>query len=149
MPDAKARTIDVYLGSLERAQRTALEKLRKQIRSIVPEAEECISYGMPAFRVNGRIVAGFAARSSGCSYYPFSGRTLRTLAKEVAAYGRTPSALHFDTKKGLPTALVRKLVATRMAEVPAVRADRRARAASPARGNESAARRARRAVRTT
>ena len=65
-------------------KRAALDKLRKTIRAVVPKAEECISYGIPAFRLDGRIVAGFAATAKGCSYFPFSGSTLRTLAKELA-----------------------------------------------------------------
>ena len=97
-------------------QRKALTKLRKQIRSIVPKAEECVSYGMPAFRYDGRIIAGFLPHVGFCSYYPFSGRTLKTLAKELKGYSQTKSALHFDPKKGLPTTLVRKLLKARLAE---------------------------------
>jgi uncharacterized protein YdhG (YjbR/CyaY superfamily) len=82
----------------------------------VPEAEECISYKIPAVRQGGRIIAGFGATSGGGSYYPFSGSTLETLAGAVEHYSRTKSALHFSTKKPLPKALVRKLIATRMAE---------------------------------
>ena len=82
----------------------------------MPSAEECISYSIPAFRLDGRIVAGFAATTKGCSYFPFSGSTLRTLAEELRDYGGTKSALHFDPKRGLPVALVRKLIAARVAE---------------------------------
>jgi uncharacterized protein YdhG (YjbR/CyaY superfamily) len=111
-----AKTIDAYLESVTAEQRAALKKLRAQIRAIVPRAEECISYRLPAFRLDGKIVAGFAARAKACSYYPFSGRTLRTLAKDVAGYDKTLGALHFDAKKGLPTPLVRKLLKARIAE---------------------------------
>jgi uncharacterized protein YdhG (YjbR/CyaY superfamily) len=79
----------------------------------VPEAEECISYAMPAFRLGGRIVAGLAATAEGCSYYPFSGSTLGTLAGELGGYARTKSALQFDPAKGLPRTLVRKLIRAR------------------------------------
>jgi uncharacterized protein YdhG (YjbR/CyaY superfamily) len=60
-------------------------------------------------------VAGFCARANGCSYFPFSGRTLRTLAKEIAGYEHSKGALHFDPEAGLPTSLVRKLLRTRIA----------------------------------
>jgi uncharacterized protein YdhG (YjbR/CyaY superfamily) len=113
---AKTSTIDDYLAAVGGNKRTALEKLRKTIRSIVPDAEECISYRIPAFRSGGKVIAGFCARTNGCSYFPFSGRTLRTLAKEIAAYEHTKSALHFDPEAGLPASLVRKLVRTRIAE---------------------------------
>jgi uncharacterized protein YdhG (YjbR/CyaY superfamily) len=113
---SKPQTIDEYLAGVSPDRRAALQRLRKAIRSILPGAEECISYSMPAFRYEKRIVAGFQATSTGCSYYPFSGKTLRTLAAEVAAYDRTKSALHFDPKRPLPTALLRKLLKARIAE---------------------------------
>jgi uncharacterized protein YdhG (YjbR/CyaY superfamily) len=106
--------IDAYLAKVPAKQRALLEKLRKTIRAAVPQAEECISYKIPAFRLEGRIVAGFAARGSGGSYYPFSGRTLATLAKDLADFQQTKSALHFDAP--LPAALVRKLLKARIAE---------------------------------
>lgn len=112
----KPATIDAYLSTVKGEKRAALEALRRTIRSVVPEAEECISYRIPAFRLEGRIVAGFAATAKGCSYFPFSGRTLRTLAGDLAGYGGTKSSLHFDPGKPLPAALVRKLIRTRIAE---------------------------------
>jgi uncharacterized protein YdhG (YjbR/CyaY superfamily) len=112
----KPATIDNYLAAVKGERRAALAKLRRTIRSILPRAEECISYRIPAFRLDGRIVAGFAARGAGCSYYPFSGRTLTTLAGELAGYSKTLSALHFDADRPLPTALVRKHLAARIAE---------------------------------
>jgi uncharacterized protein YdhG (YjbR/CyaY superfamily) len=113
----KPKSIDDYLESVRDAERrAALAKLRTTIRAILPAAEECISYSMPAFRYDGRVVAGFLATKHGCSYFPFSGTTLQTLATYVARYGQTKSALHFDAKRGLPKALVRKLLRARIAE---------------------------------
>ncbi len=110
----KDPAIDDYLARVPASQRALLVKLRVTIHALVPDVEECISYRMPAFRYRKRIVAGFAARSKVCSYYPFSGRTLATLAADIEGYGHTKSALHFV--EPLPTALVRKLLRTRMAE---------------------------------
>ena len=93
-----------------------LEELRRTIRKAVPKAEECISYSIPAFRLDGKIVAGFAARRGGCSYFPFSGTTLATLKAAVGGFDRTKSALHFDADHPLPAALVRKLLKARIAE---------------------------------
>jgi uncharacterized protein YdhG (YjbR/CyaY superfamily) len=115
----KPKSIDDYLSKLDPERRAALEKLRRQILSVVPDAEPCISYSMPAFRVGGKVVAGFLAASHGCSYYPFSGQTLGTLAAELAGYEHTKSALHFDTGRGLPLTLVRKLLKGRIAETQA------------------------------
>lgn len=112
----KPKTIDDYLATIKGDKRTALDNLRKTIRSIVPRAEECISYGIPAFRLDGPVVAGFAARAKGCSYFPFSGATLRTLAAELDGYSQTKSALHFTPQEPLPAPLVRKLIEARVAE---------------------------------
>jgi uncharacterized protein YdhG (YjbR/CyaY superfamily) len=112
----KFNSIDEYLATVPTDRRTALQKLRKTIRSVIPKTEECFSYGMPAFRMNGVVVAGFMATSKGCSYFPFSGRTLRTLTDDVCAYEQTKGSLHFDPAKSLPVALVRKLIRTRIAE---------------------------------
>jgi uncharacterized protein YdhG (YjbR/CyaY superfamily) len=108
--------IDTYLATVSGDKRTALDKLRKTIRSIVPRAEECISYGMPAFRLDGTVVAGFRATAKGCSYYPFSGSTLGAVAADIHGYDRTKSALHFQPDRPLPTRLVRKLIQARIAE---------------------------------
>ncbi len=113
----KATTIDAYLSGLGDEQRKVLEKLRRTITKIVPDAEECISYAMPAFRVGGSVIAGFAATAKGCSYYPFSGSTLGTLGDDLRGYSRTKSALHFNDDKPLPSGLVRKLVQARFAEI--------------------------------
>ena len=112
----KPATIDGYLSTVKGERRAALEALRRTIRSIVPGAEECISYGIPAFRLDGRIVAGFAATTSGGSYYPFSGTTLGTLASDLEGWEGTKSAVHFSADRPLPKALVRKLIGARIAE---------------------------------
>jgi len=88
-----------------------LRALRKTIHGIVPEVEECISYRLPAFRYRGEVIAGFSATASGCSYYPFSGRTLAALG----GHRGTKGALHFDAP--LPASVVRKLLETRIAEL--------------------------------
>ena len=112
----KPNAIDEYLATVKGEQRTALDKLRKTIRAIIPKAEECISYRIPAFRLDGRIVAGFAATAKGCSYFPFSGSTLRTLASELEGYDRTKGSFHFEPAAPLPATLVRKLIKARLAE---------------------------------
>jgi uncharacterized protein YdhG (YjbR/CyaY superfamily) len=112
----KPETIDDYLAAIDGEKRAALEKLRRTIRSILPKAEECISYRIPAFRYKGAVVAGFLARKNGCSYIPFSGSTLRTLVDDLASYNQTKSSLHFSADKPLPAKLVRKLIKTRIAE---------------------------------
>lgn len=109
------RTIDEYLATVRGDQRAALDALRRTIRSILPKAEECISYGIPAFRQDGAVVAGFCARAKGCSYFPFSGSTLAELAADLEGYRGTKSSLHFGPGP-LPAKLVRKLIEARLAE---------------------------------
>jgi len=113
----KPTTIEEYLATVKGDKRAALEKLRKTIRSIVPKAEECISYRIPAFRLGGAVVAGFCATEKGCSYFPFSGSTFRTLARDLEGYDKTKSSLHFSPEEPLPATLVRKLIKARIAEI--------------------------------
>jgi uncharacterized protein YdhG (YjbR/CyaY superfamily) len=109
-------SIDGYLKGVPEDRRRALKDLRKKIHTVLPEAEECISYRIPAFRVNGVVVAGFCATTKGCSYFPFSGSTLKTLGPLVSRYEQTKSSLHFSPEIPLPLTLVRKLLKTRIAE---------------------------------
>jgi uncharacterized protein YdhG (YjbR/CyaY superfamily) len=108
--------IDKYLAKVSPSSRALLQKLRETIHAVVPEVEECISYRLSAFRYQGKIIAGFSATSTGCSYYPFSGTTLKTLAPDVEGYSQTKGALHFGPDKPLPASLVRKLLKARMGE---------------------------------
>jgi uncharacterized protein YdhG (YjbR/CyaY superfamily) len=118
-PRREPSTIDEYLETIPEERRRPLEDLRVKIRSIVPHAEECISYRIPAFRLSGGVVAGFCARAKGYSYFPFSGSTLKSLACELARCDQTKSALHFSADKPLPKGLVRKLIKARMKEMTA------------------------------
>jgi uncharacterized protein YdhG (YjbR/CyaY superfamily) len=109
--------VDAYLAEVEEPKRSVLETLRRTILSIVPEAEECISYQVPAFRVGGKVIAGFAAFKNHLSYLPFSGSVLNKLPEDLTSYDRTLSALHFPVDRSLPEPLVRKLVEVRLREV--------------------------------
>ena len=109
--------IDGYLVTVEEPKRTTLETLRRSILQVVPDAEQCISYGMPAFKVDGKTVAGFAAFKDHLSYLPHSGSVLSRLDEEIVGYTSTKGALHFAVGEPLPDGLVRKLVETRLQEL--------------------------------
>jgi uncharacterized protein YdhG (YjbR/CyaY superfamily) len=109
--------IDRYLASLDEPQRSTLDALRKSIMEVVPEAEQCISYGTPAFKVQGKTVAGFAAFQNHLSYLPHSGSVLATLPDDVAPYETSKGSLKFAINKPLPKPLVKKLVHARMQEL--------------------------------
>jgi uncharacterized protein YdhG (YjbR/CyaY superfamily) len=112
-----AEQVDQYLRGVEEPKRSTLAAVRRTILEIVPDAEETISYRVPAFRVDGAIVAGFAAFRDHLSYLPFSGSVLAQLPDELGGYKMTKSALHFPIDKPLPKAIVEKLIAVRRAEV--------------------------------
>lgn len=112
---AKPRSIDEYLAALSDDKRAALEKLRKAIRAAAPEAEECISYRLPAFRQDGMLVA-FGARANHCAFYLMSASTVADHKAELEDYDTSKGTIRFPAEKPLPAALVRKLVEARIAE---------------------------------
>ena len=107
------REVDAYIARLEEPKRSTLAQLRATIASIVPEAEELISYGMPAFKLDGKVVAGFAAFKDHLAYLPHSGSVLPALSDELAGYTQTKGSLHFAIDRPLPKSLVKKLIAVR------------------------------------
>jgi uncharacterized protein YdhG (YjbR/CyaY superfamily) len=109
------KTIDEYLAALNDEQRAALETLRKTIRAAAPGAEECISYGVPAFRLNGLLVA-FAARPNHLAFYPMSATSVADHKDELKDYATSKGTIRFQPDKPLPATLVRKLVRARIAE---------------------------------
>ncbi len=111
-----AEQVDSYLRDLEEPKRATLQELRRTILEVVPEAEEGISYRVPAFRLHGQVIAGFAAFKNHVSYLPFSGSVLGQLADELDGYTMTKSSLHFPIDRPLPTALVKRLIAVRLAD---------------------------------
>ena len=113
----KPRTIDDYLAAQDAHSRAALQKVRRAIRAAAPKAQECFSYGMPAFRLNGKLIAGFRAAANHCSYHPMSGDTVATLRAELAKYDTSPGTIRFLAQAPLPATLVRKLVKARLAEL--------------------------------
>jgi len=109
-----AHEIDTYLEGLDEPSRSTLQQLRETILEIVPDADQCISYGLPAFRVHGQVVAGFAAFKNHVSYLPHSGSVLPELRDEFAGYRGTKGSLHFPIDRPLPRPLVEKLIALRL-----------------------------------
>lgn len=109
--------VDAYLAGLTPEYRRALERLRKTIREAAPSAEEGFSYGVPAFRVEGRALIGYSASKDHCSLYPMSGTVILTLARDLEPYHTLKGTIHFSPGKPLPASLVKKLVQARMAEI--------------------------------
>jgi uncharacterized protein YdhG (YjbR/CyaY superfamily) len=114
-PMTKVKTIDEYLARLSDDKRVALQKLRKTIRAAAPRAEECISYQLPAYRLNGMLVA-FGATANHCAFYPMSAATVAAYSDELKDYDTSKGTIRFQPDNPLPAALVRKLVKARIAE---------------------------------
>jgi uncharacterized protein YdhG (YjbR/CyaY superfamily) len=112
--DMTGDEVDAYLEGLEEPQRSTLAALRRSILAVVPDAEECISYGMPAFRVDGRVVAGFAAFKNHLAYLPHSGEVLARLPSRLDGYEHTQGSLHFPHDDPLPDDVVRSLVEAKL-----------------------------------
>lgn len=114
---AKTRMVtthDEYLATLSDDKRRALEKLRKDIKTAAPNAEECISYGIPGFRLNGKLLVSYGAAAKHCAFYP--GSTLQAFATETKGYDTNKGTIRFAADKPLPSALVRKIVKARVAQ---------------------------------
>ena len=111
----KPATIDEYLARVSPDQRDLLQKLRKTIRAVAPKVEECISYGIPAFRLNGRSLVFFGAWANHCSFYPGSSAMLKKFQSDLKGFQITKGTIRFSPDKPLPLALVKKLVKARIA----------------------------------
>jgi uncharacterized protein YdhG (YjbR/CyaY superfamily) len=109
-----AAEIDAYLDGLDEPKRSTLIQLRKALRSLLPDAEEGIAYGVPAFKVSGKTVAGFAAFKNHLSYLPHSGSVFPELAGELSGYSYSSGALRFSVDEPLPQDLVARLVRVRL-----------------------------------
>ena len=104
-----------YLAALSADKRAALEKLRQQIKAATPKAEEYISYGLPSFQLNGKLLVSYGAAAKHCAFYP--GSIVRKFKDELKDYDTTgKGTIRFSADKPLPAALVRKIVKARIAQ---------------------------------
>ncbi len=110
------KEVDAYLSTLDEPKRATLKQLRATILAVVPDAEQGISYGVPAFRLHGKVIAGFAAFKHHLSYLPHSGSVFPELREELASYRTSTGALQFPVDAPLPTPLVERLIRVRIAQ---------------------------------
>ncbi len=124
---ATPTTIDEYLAGLSDDKRAALERLRKTIKDAFPRAEECISYRIPAFRLDGKMLAWFGAASNHCSFFP--GGVVEAYKGELESFSTSKGTIRFQPDHPLPATLVRKLLKARSAAITARQRRKPARAA--------------------
>ena len=110
----KPKTPDAYLAAVSADKRAALERLRKTIKAAAPEAEECISYQLPNFRLNGKLLVAYGAAANHCAFYP--GSVVEAIKDELKDYDTSKGTIRFPADRPLPPALVRKLVKLRIAK---------------------------------
>jgi uncharacterized protein YdhG (YjbR/CyaY superfamily) len=112
-----SKGVTAYLATVPVDARAALQKLRNAIRAAAPDAEEGFSYGLPAFKLDGRSLVCYAAPRDHCSFYPMSAAVIRAHARDLEGYDTSKGTIRFSAKEPLPSGLVRKLVRARLAEL--------------------------------
>ena len=113
--NTKIKDIDSYIAQQPEGEQDELEALRQIIKSVAPQAEEVISYAMPAFKYHGMLV-GFMNTKNHWGLYPWTGRTVEQFAADLKGYSTTKGAIHLPKNKPLPEALIKKIVKQRMKE---------------------------------
>ena len=113
--------VDAYLAAQDADAAATLQIVRERILQLVPEAEECISYGMPGYKImvgkKAKAFAGFAAFKNHLGYFPHSGQTIGRLGDKLSNYTTVLSGVHFERGEPLPLDVVKLLIDARMAEI--------------------------------
>jgi uncharacterized protein YdhG (YjbR/CyaY superfamily) len=116
-----AKEVDDYLAKQDAPARETLQVVRERILAIVPDAEECISYGMPGFKIQvgkkSKAFAGLAAFKNHLGYFPHSGQTVARLGDKLGDYTTVLSGVHFERGEPLPVEVVRMLIEARLQEI--------------------------------
>ena len=111
------KTVKQYLAAVPEPGRSTLKKVRTSILAAVPgECDEVISYGMPGFKYQGKVLVWIAAFSEHCSFFPMGSSVMKPLEKELAGYKTSKGTIQFPLDKALPATLVKKIVKARIAQ---------------------------------
>jgi uncharacterized protein YdhG (YjbR/CyaY superfamily) len=122
--------VEAHLAGLPEPQQSTLRAVRASLRAILPEAEECLKYRMPAFVVDGKTVAGYDGFKNHCSYFPHSGGVVPRAGAILDGYDADRGTLRFAIDRPLPRTVLRRLVKIRLEEIAeqeAARASKRKR----------------------
>jgi uncharacterized protein YdhG (YjbR/CyaY superfamily) len=111
--------IDAMLAEASPDQREVLQALRETIAAAAPEAEETISYSMPAFRYHGRALVSYSAFKDHCSLFPMSAELIERHPDKVGGFATAKGTLQFTPSHPIPAEVVTWLVRERMAQIDA------------------------------
>lgn len=111
--------VDDALAGYPQPQQDTLRVVRQRLRVLLPDADEVIAYGVPAFKVDGVGIAGYSASKKHCSYLPMSGSVLSAIAEALDGYSWSKGALRFPIDQPLSVEMLELLVSTRQAEIAA------------------------------
>jgi uncharacterized protein YdhG (YjbR/CyaY superfamily) len=113
----KPKSVDEYIAAFPKEVQGILQEIRETIKEAAPDVDETISYGMPAFNLNGKYLIYFAGWKKHVALYPVDGKIVTALSEELAGYKGTKGSVHFPLNKPMPLDLIRKIVALRLAEM--------------------------------
>ena len=111
------KEVEKFLSAVPEPQQSTLRALRAMVKELLPLGEDAISYGVPAVKLNGKAIAGYASAKNHCSYFPHSGQIIEDLSADLAQYDCSKGTLRFATNKPLPKALVKKLIRARLSQL--------------------------------
>lgn len=117
----KIESVEAYLAGLDEKTHAVIAKLRDAIRSVAPEAEDAVVYGMPGLKLRGKNLVGFMAFKDHYSLFPMGGEAIDAHRKELGDHVTGKGTISFSYEERLPVALVKKIVRTRVAIVDATR----------------------------
>ena len=109
--------IDKFFATVEEPKRSTLEEMRRRILEVVPDAEQTIKYGMPAFLKDGWCFVCIAPFKNHINWSPYSSNVLAQLEKDLDGYVVSKGSMQFAVDKPLPKSLVKKLIRVRLAEI--------------------------------
>ena len=116
--------IDKFFTTVEEPKRSTLEEMRRRILEVVPDAEQTIKYGMPAFLKDGWCFVCIAPFKNHINWSPYSSKVFPVLADELAGYTVSKGSMQFAVDKPLPKALVKKLIKVRLAQIEIEKAEK-------------------------